>query len=210
MKLSAKISLTASFAAISLLALALCACGDDSSSSPSGGNGSDPANSSASDVSGSSSASDSVIVNPDDSTLVVPTTIAPIVYAGAWEDSASAQVKINCGTDADRIKSVDADAYIEFACSIKIEPAKGQTISLKVARVVENPPAGWVFMQSFDGERETQNDVSGPAEFGVSSAMLQVRILPPAQGYAKIEMRVMDAADERNAIVVPLLAVRTK
>ena len=190
-------------------ALALAACGDDSSSSPSGGNGSEPANSSAADVSGSSSASDSVIVNPDDSTLVVPTTIAPIVGSGAWEDTASATVKVNCGTDADRIKSVDADAYIDFACAVKIEPAKGQTVKLKAVRSNGELPEGWYLEQSFDGDR-TQGTVSGPFEFGLSSAMLQIKIMPPGKGYVNIEMRIEDADNSANAIVIPFLAVRTK
>ena len=188
-------------------ALALAACGDDSSSGPA--NSSEGGNSSASDLSGASSAIDSVIVNPDDSSLVVPTAIAPIVGSGAWEDTASATVKVNCGTDADRIKSVDADAYIDFACAVKIEPAKGQTVKLKAVRSNGELPEGWYLEQSFDGDR-TQGPVSGPFEFGLSSAMLQIKIMPPGKGYVNIEMRIEDADNSANAIVIPFLAVRTK
>ena len=185
-------------------ALALAACGDDSSSSPSGGNGSEPANSSAADVSGSSSASGSVIVNPEDSSLVVPTVIAPVDTLGEPKFS------VDCGEDANRIKSVDADAYIDFACSVKIDPGKGQTINLKAVRANGELPAGWVLTQSFDGDRASQNNVSGPYEFGISSAMLQIKILPPGQGYVNIEMRIEDADHPENAVVIPFLAVRTK
>ncbi len=197
---------TVLLSAAAIGALALAACGDDSSSSG-------PANSSEggnSSAAGASSASDSVIVNPDDSSLVVPTAIAPIVGSGAWEDTATAIVKVDCGTDADRIKSVDADAYIDFACSIKIEPAKGQTVNLKAVRSNGELPEGWVVTQSFDGDRATANNVSGPYEFGMSSAMLQIKILPPGKGYVNIEMRIEDADNSANAIVIPFLAVRTK
>ena len=198
---------TVLLSAAAIGALALAACGDDSSSGPA--NSSEGGNSSASDLSGASSAIDSVIVNPDDSSLVVPTAIAPIVGAGAWEDTASATVKVNCGTDADRIKSVDADAYIDFACAVKIEPAKGQTVKLKAVRSNGELPEGWYLEQSFDGDR-TQGTVSGPFEFGLSSAMLQIKIMPPGKGYVNIEMRIEDADNSANAIVIPFLAVRTK
>ena len=198
---------TVLLSAAAIGALALAACGDDSSSSG-------PANSSEggnSSAAGASSASDSVIVNPDDSTLVVPTTIAPIVGSGAWEDTAAAIVKVDCGTDADRIKSVDADAYIRFACSVTIDPGKGKTVNVQVKRGGGETPQGWNITHSFDGDRPTNAAASGPYDFSVqASSPLNIEIMPPNQGYVNIEIRLEDADNAENAIVVPFLAVRTK
>ena len=40
--------------------------------------------------------------------------------------------------------------------------------------------------------------------------MLQIKIMPPGKGYVNIEMRIEDADNSANAIVIPFLAVRTK
>ena len=185
-------------------ALTLAACGDDSSSSGPA-NSSDGGNSSAADLSGASSANDSVIVNPDDSTLVVPTDIAPISVEGTPKFSA------DCGEDANRIKSVDADAYIDFACAVKIEPGKGETVNVQVKRGGDETPLGWNITHSFDGDRPTSAETSGPYDFsGQASSQLNVRIMPPNQGYMHVEIRLEDADNAANAIVIPFLAVRTK
>ena len=188
-------------------ALALAACGDDSSSSPSGGNGSE-GGSSASGQGGASNAGSSAggaVVDPTDSSLVVPTDIAPISVEGTPKFSA------DCGEDANRIKSVDADAYIDFACAVKIEPGKGETVNVQVKRGGDETPQGWNITHSFDGDRPTSAATSGPYDFsGQASSQLNVKIMPPNQGYVNIEIRLEDADNAANAIVIPFIAVRTK
>ena len=201
------------FLGAALGAFALAACGDDSSSGPT--NSDEPGASSASNLSGTSgdggssggasSGSGEVVVNPDDSTLVVPTVIAPIETLGDPKFSA------DCGeADSFRIKSVDADAFIDFACSIKIDPGKGNTVNLKAVRTNSELPQGWNLVQSFDGDRATSGSVSGPYEFGMSSAGLQIKITPTVKGFVNIEMRIEDADNPDNAVVIPFIAVRTK
>ena len=189
-------------------ALALAACGDDSSSSPSGGNGSE-GRSSASGQGGASNAGNSsaggAVVDPTDSSLVVPTDIAPISVEGTPKFSA------DCGEDANRIKSVDADAYIDFACAVKIEPGKGETVNVQVKRGGDETPQGWNITHSFDGDRPTSAATSGPYDFSSqASSQLNVKIMPPNQGYMNVEIRLEDADNAANAIVIPFIAVRTK
>lgn len=197
-ELTALLSAAALVAAFGLLA----GCSDDDSSSG-------PSNSSEALLSSgenlSSSGVDTVAVNPEDSSLVVPTSIAAISAEGELP------VTVDCGEDADRIKSVDADAYINFDCSIKVEPAKGQSVSIKAIRTTTDVPAGWNVMHSFDGEKLTAQASSGPYDFaGQSGSRLSVQVMPPSKGFVGIEMRLEDAADAGNAVVIPFMAVRTK
>ncbi len=152
---------------------------------------------------------DTVTVTEMD-TIIIGESVYPIFRAGLWRDTSTSPVKVNCGEDTDRIKSVDVDAYIEFSCSLNIDPGRGNTVKLKVIRTAESIPNGWVIWQSFDGERATVNESSGPAEFGVSNTMLQVRIMPPSRGFVNIEMRVEDADNVENYFIIPFLAIRSR
>lgn len=158
-----------------------------------------------------------VIWGQDDSVAVVETdtifigeAVSPIIRSGSWRDTSSSQVRLNCGEDADRIKSVDTDAYIEFSCSLNIDPNRGNTVKLKVIRTVESTPNGWVVWQSFDGEHATVNEISGPSEFGKTSTMFQVKVMPPSRGFVNIEMRIEDVDNTENYFIIPFLAIRSK